>query len=164
MMNLKLLRVVLVPACCLLLSNCASIFNRSSQPVTLSSSPSGATVKVTSSDGKQVYAGTTPTTAMLATSRGYFRGETYTVQFSKAGCPSHTVTLDARISGWYFGNFVIGGLIGMLIVDPLTGSMWTLDDTIAVDLKSAQPSLGLRMMDRESIPAAWVGHLVPVKS
>jgi hypothetical protein len=121
-------------------------------------------VKVTSSEGKQVHSGTTPTTATLSTSRGFFRGETYTVQFSKTGCPSHTVTLDARISGWYFGNFVIGGLVGMLIVDPITGSMWTLDDTISVDLKAANPSLGLRMVERQDVPAAWVSHLVPIKS
>jgi hypothetical protein len=32
----------------------------------------------------------------------------------------------AELSGWYFGNLVFGGIIGMLIVDPLTGSMWNL--------------------------------------
>lgn len=31
-----------------------------------------------------------------------------------------------RLSGWYFGNLVFGGLIGMLIVDPLTGAMYNL--------------------------------------
>jgi hypothetical protein len=29
--------------------------------------------------------------------------------------------------GWYLvGNFFFGGLIGWLIIDPLTGAMWTL--------------------------------------
>jgi len=31
------------------------------------------------------------------------------------------------VSAWYVaGNFVFGGLIGWLIVDPLTGGMWTI--------------------------------------
>ena len=33
----------------------------------------------------------------------------------------------ASVSGWYFGNLVFGGLIGMLIVDPLTGAMYNLE-------------------------------------
>jgi len=31
------------------------------------------------------------------------------------------------LNGWYIGNLLFGGLIGLLIVDPLTGAMWTLD-------------------------------------
>ena len=36
------------------------------------------------------------------------------------------VKLDSSVSGWYFGNLLFGGLIGMLIVDPLTGAMFNL--------------------------------------
>jgi hypothetical protein len=36
------------------------------------------------------------------------------------------VNLHSSVSGWYFGNVVFGGLIGMLIVDPLTGAMYNL--------------------------------------
>jgi len=32
------------------------------------------------------------------------------------------------MSGWYWGNILIGGLIGMLVVDPLTGAMYKLPD------------------------------------
>jgi hypothetical protein len=35
--------------------------------------------------------------------------------------------LDSTLSGWYFGNILIGGLIGLLIVDPLTGAMYDLE-------------------------------------
>ena len=34
--------------------------------------------------------------------------------------------LDSSLSGWYFGNIIFGGLIGMLIVDPVTGAMYNL--------------------------------------
>jgi hypothetical protein len=39
------------------------------------------------------------------------------------------VTVDTRLNGWYIGgNLVFGGLVGWLIVDPLTGAMWTIDN------------------------------------
>ena len=35
--------------------------------------------------------------------------------------------VQSEITGWYLaGNFVFGGLIGYLVVDPLSGSMYTL--------------------------------------
>lgn len=160
----NIVRSLILGLFCFLLSNCASVFNRPNKHVEITSSPSGAAVTVTSSEGRQVHAGTTPTTAVLPTSRGYFRGQTYTVEISKAGYPERTVTLDARMSGWYLGNLVIGGVIGMLVIDPLTGSMWTLDEKVAVDLKSSSATVSLRIMDRADVPAAWEGHLVTVRN
>jgi hypothetical protein len=34
--------------------------------------------------------------------------------------------VHATINGWYFGNLAFGEMIGMLVVDPLTGAMDTL--------------------------------------
>jgi hypothetical protein len=31
------------------------------------------------------------------------------------------------VDGWYFGNLLFGGLIGLLIVDPATGAMYKLE-------------------------------------
>jgi hypothetical protein len=42
------------------------------------------------------------------------------------GYDSAEVNLDSSVSGWYFGNLLFGGVIGMLIVDPLTGAMYNL--------------------------------------
>ncbi|MCX4027392.1 hypothetical protein H0A36_10465 [Endozoicomonas sp. SM1973] len=42
--------------------------------------------------------------------------------------------ITSTLDGWYFGNLFLGGLIGMLIVDPLTGAMFKLQDTAQVDL------------------------------
>ncbi|WP_174263189.1 CsgG/HfaB family protein [Citrifermentans bemidjiense] len=38
------------------------------------------------------------------------------------------------MNGWYWGNIVFGGVIGLLIVDPATGAMWKMDDTLMVPL------------------------------
>jgi hypothetical protein len=36
------------------------------------------------------------------------------------------VQLKPSLSGWYFGNILFGGLIGMVAVDPNTGAMFNL--------------------------------------
>ncbi len=43
--------------------------------------------------------------------------------------PGYKVTeveLTPKMSGWYWGNLLFGGLIGMLAVDPATGAMWNI--------------------------------------
>ena len=46
------------------------------------------------------------------------------------------------MSGWYWGNLVLGGLIGMLAVDPATGAMWNIaPDKIDRKLASGQSAL-----------------------
>lgn len=145
----------------LLTSGCSTVFNRSNQPVKVISNPIGASFEITNRAGQSVGSGTTPATVRLATSSGYFNGETYTVKFTKGGAPAKTVTLDASISPWYWGNFLIGGLVGMLIIDPLSGSMWTLDESVMADLNAPLAS-GLRIMERSQLPKHLEKHLVAV--
>jgi hypothetical protein len=117
-------------ACSMLLSSCATIFNRSNQPVKVSSQPAGLTFKVTDGDGNLVTSGVTPGEVRLHTSPGYFRAASYTFTFSKGTKTLGTRTLNAHLSGWYVGNILIGGLIGLIIVDPITGSMYTLPNDV----------------------------------
>ena len=114
--------------------------------------------------GETVCSGVTPQTINLKTSSGYFRGESYTLSFKKGGSTT-TVPLDAGISPWYFGNFLVGGVIGMLVIDPLTGSMWTLEDSVAAQLGGVATNAGpgsLRIVERSHIPAHLVSHLKAV--
>ena len=74
-----------------------------------------------------VYEGKTPTTVNLNKSDGYFDGMDYTAVFSKNGYRGKDVSINAGVNLWYIlGNAVFGGLIGWLIVDPITGAMWNL--------------------------------------
>src|SRR5436305_14092712 len=53
--------------------------------------------------------------------------------------------VHATINGWYFGNLAFGGVIGMLVVDPLTGAMYTLEpDQIDQTLTPARGASGGR--------------------
>ena len=92
----------------------------------MASSPSGAKVSIYDRSNVLVQTNTTPFVAQLNTKYGYFKGQTYRLVFELPGHANAEVKLDSSLSGWYFGNIIFGGLLGMLIVDPLTGAMYNL--------------------------------------
>ncbi|MCK5828976.1 MAG: hypothetical protein KAH20_01600 [Methylococcales bacterium] len=118
----------------LCLSGCASIVSQSDYPVTVNSSPDGATFVIKNQAGVEVENGMTPKQVTLTTKAGFFDGETYTVKFDKTGYQSNFVVLDTQLDDWYFGNILFGGTIGSFIVDPLTGAMWELPEESSVSL------------------------------
>lgn len=151
-------------ACSLLLSSCASVFNRSNQPVKVTSQPSGLTFSVTDGDGAKVASGVTPGEVRLDTSPGYFRAATYTFTFSNGKKVLGTRTLNAHVTGWYAGNILIGGLIGMLVVDPLTGSMYTLPNDVDFSGQLASlekaPAGSLAVLTTDQLTTAQRARLV----
>lgn len=151
----------------LLFSSCASIVSKSQYPVSLTSSPSGCKV-VVKKNGEIVHQATTPSTVTLSSRGGYFQAAKYEVEFSKKGLPTQTVPLAAEMNGWYFGNFLFGGLIGLLIVDPATGAMWKLPENVnapLAPLASLTDDNGrtLRIVDRSTIPASLESQLIAVR-
>lgn len=118
----------------LTLSGCASIVSQSQYPVTISSTPPGATVVVRDSKSREIHKAQTPTTLTLPASAGYFSKARYTLEFSKEGHAAAQVPLQAMIDPWYLGNIIFGGLIGMVFIDPLTGAMWELEDSASATL------------------------------
>jgi hypothetical protein len=120
-------------ACSVLLSSCASIVSRPSRDVSIQSNPSGLAFSITNGKGEAVHSGTTPQTVSLTARGGYFKPAKYTVQVKRAGKVVGTHQVTAGINGWYFGNILIGGLVGLIIVDPLTGSMYRMPASITVD-------------------------------
>lgn len=111
-----------------LLSGCASIVGEKTQSISINSIPDKAQISIYNHKNILVHQGNTPNTVTLPKSDGsYFGGETYKVVFEKEGYASKTVTITSSANGWYIaGNLFFGGVIGWLIVDPLTGSMYTL--------------------------------------
>jgi len=109
-----------------LLTSCATIFNRNQKNVNVTSNPSGLSFEVKDRGGMVVYRGTTPATVKLGTSYGYFKSQNYTLTATQNGKVVGTGTIDARVTPWYWGNFILGGLLGLVVIDPLTGSMFTL--------------------------------------
>jgi len=148
------------------LQGCASILGDSRYPVQVTSAPAGASFEITDKSGQVVHSGNTPSTVTLKSGRSYFSGQTYMLHFKKEGYPDKTVQLDSSLSGWYWGNILIGGLIGMLIVDPLTGAMYKLPEQASADM--GQPVAAafndtLRVASIDSLSPAQRERLIPLQ-
>jgi uncharacterized protein YceK len=116
------------------LSGCASVISGSTKEVVIDSTPSKAQYTVTNKHGKVVSQGTTPSLVTLKTGSTYFIGENYLVSYELPGYREGISTVHSSLNIWYFGNLLLGGFIGGLLVDPLTGAMWTLDDSSSSSL------------------------------
>ncbi|XXQ51474.1 hypothetical protein ACA040_000098 [Xenophilus aerolatus] len=55
----------------------------------------------------------------------------------KDGYADKEITITPTVSGWYIGNILFGGLIGMIGVDPATGGMYVFPDSVTGSLDPA---------------------------
>ncbi len=151
-------------ATCFLTSSCASIVSKSSYPFSINSSPSEAKITITDKKGIEIFSGNTPASLKLNASSGFFSKARYQVKFEKDGYENKTVPVDFKLDGWYFGNILFGGLVGMLIIDPATGAMYKLDteflNTTLVPKENIVVNEGLNVYDINDIPVSWKSHLV----
>ena len=152
--------------CSLLLSNCATIVSSRQVPTAIDSSPSKMAFKVVDHNGVVVAQGVTPSTATLNRSSGYFRPGKYTIEISKNGKVVGKETVSAGINGWYFGNILLGGLIGMVIVDPLSGAMYQMPENVMVSTASMtafhRPVGNLQIVDIASLTSSQRSKLVRI--
>ena len=98
----------------LLLSSCATVMSGSKQNVKFTSNPSSATIYI-----DEVEVGKTPFEMKLA------RKSEHQVLIKLEGYQTYQTSLTKKLNGWFFGNILIGGLIG-IIIDPITGAMYNL--------------------------------------
>lgn len=145
--------------------SCASIVSKSKWPVAIGSTPVGASVTVTNKKGVNVFQGTTPAALTLKSGAGFFAKEAYMVKISMQGYDEKIIPLECKLNGWYAGNILIGGLIGLLIVDPATGAMYKLStdavhENLTMTSASALPSL--RIMDVNELPQDIRGQLISI--
>ena len=118
----------------LLFSGCATIVSGRNYNIPLESNVQGASVKIYR--GAEVVKNSfTPGVVMLPAGGPFFRRYSYKFEFSKDGYETASVERSAGFNFWYVGNVIFGGWIGLLLVDPLSGAMWRLnDDPIQVNL------------------------------
>jgi hypothetical protein len=112
-----------------LLSGCATIVSGSRQKVDIITSEEGAKVEIINQNNNKVFESTTtsfPTTARLKRGDGFFSGAEYRVEISKEGSEKRTAMLQTDLNAVPYipGNILLGGWLGILIVDPATGAMW----------------------------------------
>ena len=81
---------------------------------------------------------------------------------SRVARPAKIYPIDTELDAWYFGNILLGGVIGMLIVDPATGAMYKLStDYLHINMENSTTATEpeLRVYDLTMIPAEWHEHL-----
>ena len=111
-----------LPFVLLATTGCATILGGGgNKTIEVSSVPSGQSVEIRNKSGNVVHTGVTPFTVTVPRGKGWFNPERYTFKVSPAG---YEQVVPSELNMWYFGNLVFGGLIGMVIVDPLTGAMF----------------------------------------
>ena len=82
--------------------------------------------------------------------------EEYTITFAKDGYVQKTVHISAELDGWYIGNLLLGGLPGMLIIDPLSGAMYKIadeDQDVRETLAPVSGDVALQVYDINNLPS-----------
>jgi hypothetical protein len=143
------------------LSGCASIFNGQTQAVSIRSEPDGAAVTVTNRSGEKIHTGTTPVTLTLKRGAGYFKSEIYTVVLAKEGFDKKEITITGTVNGWYIGNILFGGLIGMLAVDPVTGAMYSFPESVSGALQAQTTETPKTSMSGDTLTIVSTDRLTP---
>lgn len=145
-------------AATVLFSSCATIISGSSKVFGIDSNPQSAHVEITNRKGVVVFRGETPVTTHLRTGAGFFTPAIYSIKVTMDGYKTQIFPVQAHINGWYFANIVIGGGIGMLIVDPATGAMYKFSNTQALIEATLSPNSTtstreLKIIDIRDVPA-----------
>jgi hypothetical protein len=118
--------VIIIISLCLI--GCATIVSGTSQVISVNSNVSGATVTL---DGQPV--GTTPFSGKVSK-----KANVLTV--SKEGYETVNITMSKSFNAIFFGNIIIGGLLGST-TDLATGAMYEYaPNTFYADLKSKEQS------------------------
>lgn len=113
----KLLALSLLVCFVALITGCASIIHGKLQKISVNTAPSGANVEATSGEGDPVRC-TTPGVLELDRSR-----PGYVLHIEKVGYKDIDVVLKRGIDPWFWGNIIIGGIIGIM-VDMSSGSAY----------------------------------------
>jgi hypothetical protein len=157
-------------AAAMLFSSCATIITGSRKTFGVDSTPQGANVEITNAKGEIVYRGQTPVTTPLRTGAGFFKRASYEIKLSMDGYQTKKIPVVAHINGWYFANILIGGAVGMLIVDPATGAMYTFGNSEAIvsatlvpnSTSSTSPST-IKIIDIRDVPQDQRRNLVKLQ-
>jgi hypothetical protein len=158
----KLWGILFLVTVVVVLTGCATLFSQSTYPVSITSNPEKAKITITNMQNVVIYQGVAPAVVNLTAGDGFFKAASYIVTFSKPGYDDSIYNLKSNLDGWFWGNLLLGGVVGMLIVDPATGAMWKLDPHVSVNMIPQNSVSSLSIMDINEIPQKWKEHLIKI--
>lgn len=145
-------------------SGCASLVHSGPREISIASEPPGAKVSIYTIKDVLVTSQTTPFVANLSPRRHFFRGQTYRVVFEKDGFEAAEVQLTPKVSAWYLGNLLVGGVPGLFIVDPATGAMFNLVPKEVMQTLTPVPSVEPATLEPTAPSTEPVPAVEPVPS
>ncbi len=129
----KMLVLTLITGIAGMNSGCSSILSGGHKTIRVASNPTGAQVEIFDGNNIMVAQGKTPFPVTLKRGAGYFKPAQYEFKGSLPSKSTKVVGYKNGINAWYWGNILFGGLIGMVIVDPITGAMWEPPSVVSID-------------------------------
>jgi hypothetical protein len=123
----------------ILLASCATIMSGTTQSIKIATSPEGAKIAIYDQNRMKVLETSTPAIVNLTRGSGYFSGQSYRIEVSKDGYVTQNIALSSEVNaGWYFVGNVFTIIIGWVIIDPITGAMWSLSpENVSTSLAKA---------------------------
>ena len=143
-------------ACAIMFSGCATLTKSDSQPVAFSTDPQGAIVSI-----NNIPRGTTPVTIMMSKHYG-----DQMVGLQKEGYRTEQFKLQKHVAGMTFGNIIFGGIIG-IAVDTASGKGMNYEESVQVKLiplesvKVAPALTSIPAPVAPAAPAAEVAAVIP---
>jgi len=126
---MKNVLALLLAVTVILSTGCASVVSGTDQKLTFNSEPEESTVAVS---GRVL--GKTPLTVPVD------RGSNQSITFEKEGYKTYTAQLSTTTNPWFFGNIVLGGLVGST-TDGVSGAIHEFSpDQYFVTLKPDTPT------------------------
>ncbi len=123
--------------------SCSSIFNGSQQDVEVKASESGAEIII---NGNNM--GKTPATIKLQ------RGKDHIVEIKKSGYDTYRITTGQSITGWFWGNLLCGGLVGM-VIDLATGNAYDVEPSV-INAQLSKTSAMLGSYDSDDFSCVYL--------
>jgi len=148
--NKKCVRLVALLALLTMVTGCSTVFSKSTYPVQINSDPQGASFKVVDKNGIVVSQGKTPKTVYLDSGSGFFQRARYDVNYD--GGQSERITSSYSASHIFNFVLVIPWFWGGIIIDPITGAMWNIDQQSVCASVSPSADSSAIEMQKEFIP------------
>ena len=154
----KLLSLFMVLVLALAFTSCSSIVHRGKQDVKIKSQP-GANIVIKDNFGNTIIEGEEQLSVKLDRAKGFFEKGNYVIEVTKEGYKPVTMSLTGEMNK---GSYIVGNLfswqiLGWLIVDPLTGAMWTLSTP------DGQKAENINILLKENVTGEMLDKAVKIK-
>ena len=123
-----------------LLTGCASVVGWNAYDVAIDSTPTATEFVIRNKAGVAVAEGVTPAKVKLGSSAGFFKPAVYTISANDEGTEPTRHVLRSRVNPAYYVNFLFGalGLPGALLIDPMTGALYSLPTSVKMNIADAE--------------------------